>query len=617
MKMLNRFEDLVFANEHIAAFEQLQGLLTVLSARLNGEEWHFNGTRRQVGEIYTRLAAAMTSLIANPAMPIERPQFLALCRHSGAIHDVYEASGYGGTGILLQAFSRTDASGARRLTSRDLSCLWPMFSLDDIPEKLFDLALRQPNEVLFPLGMAWLQHESVLTAQGEENRARLLATLTQMDPGAFQPELLLATARVWMFCSYASSPAKHEIKRTLNQMLARWLNSHGMQPNCKASRDPVRPTLLVVGERFRSTHAMFRCFAPSIRALGKKFRLVLIAEEDQYDESAKAIFEQIIALPTGGSRFGDMLQNVAAIEPDVIYFPSVGMSLWAILLANLRLAPIQLMSGGHPASSMSGQMDYFLMSRSMQPVEGVCTEKVIWLDSDTLFEPHPFLQLNADDQPQRDPNTFNVAINSKVMKLSCGLLDVCERLEKQSSKRLCFHFFPGVSGVKYDSLRNRLTERFENAVVHPVLKYNDFMSRLRQCDLSLAAFPFGNANSTVDAFLLGIPVVAHSGPQPHSQSDARLIRAVGLPEWLINDSHEAYFQTALRLIEDDNLRRGVVDYLQHCDVEKKLYDAEATRFLSDFVDTFSWIYNHHEVIQQSGQWMLEVGKLPGQSAQAN
>jgi hypothetical protein len=263
---------------------------------------------------------------------------------------------------------------------------------------------------------------------------------------------------------------------------------------------------------------------------------------------------------------------------------------------------------------MSEQIDYFLMSYSMTPVEGVFSEQVIWLDNDTRLEPHPLL-IEDNSQPPREHNTFNVATNSKIMKLSYRLLDICARLEKQTDKRLCFHFFPGVSGAKYDSLRNQLTERFENAVVHPVLKYDGFMNELRKFDLSLSAFPFGDANGTVDACMLSIPVVAHSGAQPHSRSDARIMRTVGLPEWLLNDD-EAYFQTALRLIEDDDLRLGIVDYLRHCDVQKRLFDAETSRFQVRFVETVTWIYENHEALKQSGQWMLKAGELPGQPAQA-
>ena len=45
------------------------------------------------------------------------------------------------------------------------------------------------------------------------------------------------------------------------------------------------------------------------------------------------------------------------------------MSRWTVLLSNLRLAPVQVMTQGHPATSMSPEIDYVFLS----PMEGDLT----------------------------------------------------------------------------------------------------------------------------------------------------------------------------------------------------------------------------------------------------
>ena len=45
---------------------------------------------------------------------------------------------------------------------------------------------------------------------------------------------------------------------------------------------------------------------------------------------------------------------------DFVFYPAVGMHAADIILSNVRLAPVQLTSYGHPASTQSKYIDYFI-----------------------------------------------------------------------------------------------------------------------------------------------------------------------------------------------------------------------------------------------------------------
>ena len=51
-------------------------------------------------------------------------------------------------------------------------------------------------------------------------------------------------------------------------------------------------------------------------------------------------------------------------------------------------------------------------------------------------------------------------------------------------------------------------------------KYPEYMESLSKCDLALFSFPFGGTNSTIDALILGLPMVSMLGKEPHAMSDA-------------------------------------------------------------------------------------------------
>ena len=67
------------------------------------------------------------------------------------------------------------------------------------------------------------------------------------------------------------------------------------------------------------------------------------------------------------------------------------MSPVAVQLAQLRLAPVQMMSGGHPASSFSTEMDYFLMEEDFMPSIETVSEKLVKVKSRTFFLETPYL----------------------------------------------------------------------------------------------------------------------------------------------------------------------------------------------------------------------------------
>ena len=56
----------------------------------------------------------------------------------------------------------------------------------------------------------------------------------------------------------------------------------------------------------------------------------------------------------------------------------------SLQLAQFRLAPVQMMTGGHPASSYSKEMDYFVLDSEFIPNPSSVSEKLIAAENGTL-----------------------------------------------------------------------------------------------------------------------------------------------------------------------------------------------------------------------------------------
>jgi predicted O-linked N-acetylglucosamine transferase (SPINDLY family) len=67
-------------------------------------------------------------------------------------------------------------------------------------------------------------------------------------------------------------------------------------------------------------------------------------------------------------------------------------------------------------------------------------------------------------------------------------------------------------------------------------------------------FPYGNMNSIIDAFQLGLPGVCLDGIEAHAHADAAFFARIALPAELIAGSVDDYVAAAVKLIDDEAWR---------------------------------------------------------------
>lgn len=564
-------------------------------------------TPEQRRAVYTRIAAMISALVCSPDFQLNMGQIDFLSSLKPVLEAIFELSGYGGPAHLLQFHGTPNADGTRSLNGVQVFVLSMFFSLDGLPNELLQGTLLLPPQQLLPLYAGWFASPFVHNARGEANRGVLIENSHKIEEAMPSTASIGAVNSAWMHCSYADHPQKHKVKQSLNEVWRRLGKAGGMKSKMTPRRLVERPTLLIAAERMLGGHAMQRSYEAGISQLRSRFRVICMASQGYISDSTRHLFDDVEVLEQG-INMKDIGARIVRLEPDVIYYPSLGMSEWTQMTANLRYAPVQLMTLGHPAPAMCDTIDYAVVSPGVGEVCWEYGRKVVELSATPRFEPHPDVLAHQVSGQKFDDGRLHLAVNSSLMKLSPRFLAMCERIEAEATRPVHFHFFASAMGVMFDRLHQVFERRFRYFTLEPTRTYGGFLQVLERCHVALAAFPFGNTNSTVDTCLVHVPTVAFRGNEPLSIFDRDVLRMAGMPDWLACDTDEAYFQTTMRLIHDDAAREELVGLLKASELRHKMFEWQKPGDETSFVDAMDWIYRNHEALQASSAHVLHAGQ---------
>ena len=557
------------------------------------------------GVLATRFAAAVGTLLTDPNVKLDERGFIRLSLFMGVLRNLFVASGFEGSDHLLRQLGAADTEALLALARQDRSAFLKACLLLSIDSRLpiDPVALLQPEPAIGALvALNLLAAKPIVSVPGQQRREQLLSAADRIKVG-IPPTIdyLVILSNAWMLCSYAEQRDKHRLKAVLNEYLRRWLAHAGLRDRVlpKVRRRVKRPRMLVGAEFMQSNHVQYRYFGQYLRQLRTKFELVLLTEENQADPHARQLFDQVVTFKRGpdAGYLKAVVAQITALEPDLIFWLSVGMRHWGTALANLRLAPIQFTALGHSASTFAPTVDYYLTEEGYVGDPTLFSERLLLLPDEALvFERSPHYRGLPARHADAHPRPLRIALPSNLLKLNPRFLQTLVRIRDAAGRALQFHVFPNVGGPELLTTRQVFQRTLPEAVVRPMLAYNEYLSRLAQCDLNLSPFPFGGLHSVVDSLRLGLPVVALEGLEPHARTDSMILRRVGMPEWLVTQDPEGYVEAALRVIRDDALREQLSRQARKLEVDRLLFGDASTPLRSEVVEAVWWMFDRHDEI---------------------
>lgn len=374
---------------------------------------------------------------------------------------------------------------------------------------------------------------------------------------------------VYMHCSYDTASNKHLIKKALNQVIRRHIEALGWQDRDVSNlilRDG-KPVMVVLLEHFHGSHSIYRTHSTSMIAAREHFYLIGIGNS-AVDEAGRNVFNEFHLLPDN-----NIFNNLIFIRDicqengaSVLYMPSIGMDLLSVFASNTRLAPIQVVALGHPATTHSDFIEYVIVEDDYVGTEHCFSETLLRLPKDALpYVPSASAPQHVEYRMRENPEVVNIGVAATTMKLNPYFLEACRAIRDRAKVKVHFHFALGQShGITHPYVERFLRSYLGNDVTaYPHQNYDGYLYTLYNCDMLVNPFPFGNTNGIIDMITLGLVGVCKTGDEVHEHIDEGLFKRLGLPDWLVTRTADEYVDCAIRLAENHeerlSLRRHIIE----------------------------------------------------------
>ena len=580
-----RFEQEVAAKNYEAACVELLDILSKIDTNFGGIEGieidypsQLNDelVQDKIKHFCTRVAVAMSELFSDPKLDISEggaQRFFTLQRW---INMIFASSPFVNADHVLQAYNRnpdkTNLSDFHLDNARSSLIKFCIFYLPESNVNVnLDALWNLDHELCASLCFALQSPRFIATDQAFSKRGTILqwfpeklATIENLNnvPSAISHD-------VYMHCSYDIAENKHWVKKALNQVIRRHLLQGGWTDRdvTKLGERDGKPVMVVLLEHFHSSHSIYRTHSTSMIAARERFYLIGVGN-DAVDEAGKAVFDEFRILE--GNNVVSKLDNLKDIceknGAAVLYMPSIGMDLTTIFASNTRLAPVQVIALGHPATTHSDFIEYVIVEDDYVGSEKCFSEQLLRLPKDALpYVPSALAPQHVEYRLRENPEVVNIGIASTTMKLNPYFLAALKAIRDRANVKVHFHFALGQSsGVTHPYVERFIKSYLGNdATAHPHAPYDQYLRILHNCDMMVNPFPFGNTNGIIDMVTLGLVGVCKTGAEVHEHIDEGLFKRLGLPEWLIANTVDEYVERAIRLAENHQerlaLRRHIIE----------------------------------------------------------
>ena len=272
-------------------------------------------------------------------------------------------------------------------------------------------------------------------------------------------------------------------------------------------------------------------------------------------------------LPLRAENPEPMLQQILDDQLDLLIFTDIGMHPASKVTSVLQLAPVQAQGWGHPITSGSRTMHYFLSGAGMEPDgnEAHYSETLYRLPSTGLNYETPAalhdgqLLFDKFDLPRDRPILNSLQSTFKYLPRNDWTFAEIAMRHPEAFIVLVGHMGSGgIAERLFERLRPHFDQRGlvieEHLRILPRLDYGDFMGLFAISHHTIDTIDWNGGNSSMQSFSLDCPVVTLPTAFMRGRHTVSMLEVLELPE-LIASNVDDYIAISSRLLEDEGFYR--------------------------------------------------------------
>jgi protein O-GlcNAc transferase len=336
-------------------------------------------------------------------------------------------------------------------------------------------------------------------------------------------------------------------------------------PHVDLPREPGKPIRLGFFTAHVFDHPVSHCFSGLVKtlALDPVFEVVLISYRDLPTGDVKKPYEgfagQFVKI---SKQHDEARRTIAGLELDILAYQDIGMDDMSYFMAYARLARIQCVLSGHPATTGLPEMDFYVSSAlcEYEGSEQHYSERLVSLDPGiALFEKPKLPAVFKERVSLGLPAQGNLYVCPMMLQKIHPDFDaaVAEILSLDTSGYVVFFEHPNAGWERdlkarlHRCLGNELSARL---IFLPWIKNrDDFAAINHHAAVVLDPFHFGIGSTSITVFAVGTPIVTWPATFMRGRSGLCYASVLDLPE-CVAESKQSYPALAVRLANDAPLR---------------------------------------------------------------
>ena len=350
-----------------------------------------------------------------------------------------------------------------------------------------------------------------------------------------------------------------------NRIMLQWQEDHELKYKPQPMAKKIQ--LGIVSDHFRHHSVWYAIIKGWLTHLDpSKFEIHLFHLGNSVDHNTDYAKERAASFTSNQTSLLAWSNAILEKNIEVLIYPEIGMNQLATQLANLRLAPLQMVAWGHPETSGLPTIDYYLSAELFEneSSDDAYSEKLIRLPN--LGCSYSRLPVSAVDF-----DLGSIGVNQDTPIFVCpGMLFkyapandwILASIAKRVGK--CqFIFFYEHNGPA-EILKVRLKKAFakeglevNNYIVFiPLQEPASFYGLLKRCDVFLDTIGFSGFNTAIQAIDCALPIVTKEGDFMRGRLASGILKRIAMDECIAKTDQE-YIELAIKLAQDRQYRDQV------------------------------------------------------------